>query len=302
MPWPTPNIDENEADFIHRCMADQYIQSDLSTQDQRLAVCYQRWDDRNKSEGINMERKTFTGVDLKGDKAGIFTASIATLNVIDKDKDVTINGAFPNGKEVLVSAYQHGSWQGGLPVGKGIIVEEGDQALIKGQFNLNSETGKEHYETVKFAPHLQEWSYGFIVKAEERNAEWNGVKVSRILKSVDVLEVSPVLRGAGVNTTTLTIKSDDGQKYLEQSETVLAAVSDFIERTKSLADLRRKEGRVLSTANRERIRNLTDQIHQIHKELQILLAETEPVDPGKALRLFMEVSKLKTEFMEVSCV
>ena len=66
---------------------------------------------------MEMERKTFTGIELKDEKKGSFTAKIAELNVIDKDGDVTLPGAFPAGKTILISAYQHGSWMGELPVG-----------------------------------------------------------------------------------------------------------------------------------------------------------------------------------------
>ena len=41
---------------------------------------------------------------------------------------MTLKGAFTTGQAVVVSAYGHGSWEGKLPVGKGVIREEGDLA------------------------------------------------------------------------------------------------------------------------------------------------------------------------------
>lgn len=209
-----------------------------------------------------MERKSFTGIELKADKPGTFVARIATLNVIDKDGDVTVPGAFPAGKSILISAYQHGSWDGALPVGKGIIKERGNEVIVEGEFNLTTATGKEHYETVKFAPELQEWSYGFSVQEAETETEWEGNAVYRILKKVDVFEASPVLRGAGMGTGVLSIKKE-GMTFAEQAEAVLAAVTELLERSKSLADLRRKEGRDLSQNTRDSLARLQGEIGSI---------------------------------------
>ncbi len=246
------------------------------------------------------ERKSFTGVELKADKPGHFTAIISTLNVVDKQGDVTLAGAAPNGKTVLISAYQHGSWANGkdaLPIGKGVIREEGDKIFIDGEFNLKSETGREHYETVKFAPELQEWSYGLKVTAVDEESSWNdNPKVYRVIKSMEIYEASPVLLGAGVNTACTSIKSEGTKTFNEETETVLAAAADWLARTKSLADLRKEEGRKLSQPNRERISELLKSIDELSAEVKSLLAPpAPPMDP----KLFLEASKLKSEFLEV---
>ena len=303
MPIPQPDQNESEDEFIGRCMGDPTMVEDTPDASQRAAICYRQWRNKDKSEA-NMEilRKSFTGVELKKDKPGYFTARIATLNVIDKDGDVTLNGAFPEGKEILISAYQHGSWMGALPVGKGVIHEIGNEAIVDGVFNLNSETGKEHYETVKFSPDLTEWSYGFkILALDENNANWkDNPRVYRVLKSLDIFEASPVLRGAGENTTTLSIKSTDGTTYADQAEAVLAAANDLLIRSKSLADLRKKEGRDLSAANRERLTSLHKSLADLSGEFKTLVKTPEPVDKTTAQKLFLEFSKLNQEILEVS--
>jgi hypothetical protein len=160
----------------------------------------------------NIERKSLT-LTLDAEGEGTFRARIATLApVVDKDGDVTLAGAFPNGKRVLISAYMHGSWASGtgaLPVGDGVISSDGNAAYLDGKFWLNTEAGRETYLSVKNAADLQEYSYGFLVLDSSTNpqdlATYPGAK--QILKSLDVIEVSPVLMGAGVNTGTLAIKS-----------------------------------------------------------------------------------------------
>jgi len=250
---------------------------------------------------MDMERKSFTGIELKDDKKGEFTARIATLNVIDKDGDVTLPGAFPEGKSILISAYQHESWMGALPVGKGVIREDGDDVLVDGQFNLKTETGKEHYETVKFAPELQEWSYGFTVKDFEQDAEWEGNSVYRILKEVDVYEASPVLRGAGIDTATLAIKSDDkGETYTEEADAALAAVDALLARTKSLADLRKEEGRTLSEANIERMKALSDEMRALLTEIDELIITPESVDEDAVKRVYHEYIRTQSKLQGVN--
>ena len=249
---------------------------------------------------METERKSFIGTEFKEEtKPGSFTARIATLNVIDKDSDVTLPGAFPNGKKVLISSYQHGSWQGGLPVGTGIIKEVGDEVLFEGQFNLDSDIGMEHYKVIKFAPDLQEWSYGFRVKELETNVEWQGQPVSRILKKLVVIEVSPVLQGAGIDTAVLAIKSDnqtppdkkdEGMTFADETKTVLNAVESLLTRSKSLADLRRQDGRDLSISSKESLTELNTKLSALEAGIKDLLTK----EPGKD-----ELTRLNLEFVKI---
>jgi hypothetical protein len=231
-----------------------------------------------------MEQKVFRGLmEVKADgEQGLVQAVFATLNVIDADGDVTLPGAFGTQK-VRLGAWGH-AWQE-LPVGKGIIAEEGDKAIFDGAFFLDTEAGKEHYLTVKNLAELQEWSYGFRV-VEADVGEVDGRQV-RLLKRLQVFEVSPVMQGAGVDTMTVAIKSPD-LTYADQAEHVLASVQAFIERSGSLADLRSKEGRVLSGANRARLSSLHDLLAECAKDIKELLDTTEP---EKGLALFAEYQR-----------
>jgi len=296
MPIPKPHDDEEENDFISRCMGNDTMQEDYSDNDQRLAICYTQWENREGKAMGDLERKSIQ-VELKEDKEGSFIAKIATLNVIDKDGDETVPGAIEIGKEVLVSAYMHGSWMGGLPVGKAVLSESKDALLADGEFNLKTETGREHYEAVKFSGKLQEWSYGFKVDESEEETR-DGQKI-RVLKKVTIFEISPVLLGAGMETATLAIK-EAGKTFSDEGEAVLAAVESFIARTKSLADLRQKEGRVLSSANRDRMKKLLGMLSGVASDLKELLDATEPVDTEKLAQAVLIFTKIKRELSEVT--
>lgn len=153
---------------------------------------------------MHTKHKALPNLKVTNASKGEVEAVFATLNVIDSDGDVTLAGAFEDGAAVRISAYNHDSWKGALPVGKGIIREEGNQAILKGQFFLDTTSGRDTFEVVKQMGGLQEWSYGYDVLVGEPGVLDN--QRVQFLKLLKVHEVSPVILGAGVDTRTLAVK------------------------------------------------------------------------------------------------
>ena len=151
--------------------------------------------------------KALQRFEIKDTARGEVTAVFATLNVVDRDGDVTVAGAFEEGAPVRISAYGHTSWSGALPVGKGTIRTVGDQAILDGQFFLDTTAGRDTFTVVKELGELGEWSYGFDI-LDYGHGTQNGQPV-RVLKRLRVFEVSPVLLGAGIGTRTLAAKGLD---------------------------------------------------------------------------------------------
>jgi hypothetical protein len=153
-----------------------------------------------------MKQKIFHApIVLKLDgKEGEFTAEFATLEVIDHDGDITRPGAFQEGQETLIEPWNHN--YGRPPVGKGVIHEKDNKAIIEGQFFLDTVSGMEHYKVVKNLGPLQEWSYTFEIEKSSRGTV-DG-EVVQYLEKLDVWGVAPVTRGAGIDTGTTSIKSD----------------------------------------------------------------------------------------------
>jgi hypothetical protein len=90
-------------------------------------------------------------------------------------------------------------------VGKGVIHERDNKAIIEGQFFLDTQSGLEHYRVVKNLGPLQEWSYTFeIEESSQGHVEDQDVQY---LEKLDVWGVAPVTRGAGIDTRTTSIKS-----------------------------------------------------------------------------------------------
>lgn len=249
----------------------------------------------------NLLRKSFS-LELKADSEGAFKARIATLNVVDSDGDVSIPGSFPDGKRVLISAYQHTSWYGEMPVGDGVIGSNDKEAWIEGKFWTDTEAGMQTYLVVKNAADLQEWSYGYEILNRSTDAgdleSFPGAY--QIIEKQDVFECSPVLIGAGVNTGTEYIKSL-AEPYSDQAERVLATVKSWVDRSRERMAFREKEGRHLSAGNRERLKALIEALTDASTDIEQLLAEpAAPTTTGDdsdevAMSLWLEAQALQAD-------
>jgi HK97 family phage prohead protease len=144
-------------------------------------------------------------VDIKDADKGEISGVFSTFDVVDKDGDVTLKGAFTDGETVRISAYGHTSWSGALPVGKATIRETSDGGVFEGQFFMNTTAGRDTFQVVKELGDQQEWSYGYDI-VKESFGEFDGQRVT-FLEQLKVHEVSPVMVGAGENTRTLSMKS-----------------------------------------------------------------------------------------------
>ncbi|MGN6810383.1 MAG: HK97 family phage prohead protease [Thermomicrobiales bacterium] len=222
-----------------------------------------------------------TRATFKADGAtGEIEAVFSTFDVVDDQGDIVLASAITDGQQVpLVWAHD---WS--KPVGKGTIRVEPGRAVFSGQFFLDTAAGQEAYQTVKNMGSLQEFSWGFRVLSADYKEQDD--QLIRVITKTEVYEVSPVLVGANRQTYTLSLKS--GLSFADQSAAVLAAVTDWSERARSLADLRQKEGRVLSEANRERIKAHADTLAGIVSDLRDLHAATAPADDGKAINVQAE--------------
>ncbi len=228
--------------------------------------------------------KTISGADVQLDETGYTEVAFAQLKVIDSDGDVTMPGAFPV-KDVPMSAYGHTSWDGALPVGKGRITEQGDWAVFKGQYFLNTTGGRDAYETIKGLGPLAEYSYGYVA-TDHAQGKQDGRDV-RFLKALDVFEVSPVLKGAGLGTHTMTLKSGGpgaDLPYAEYADWVQAVMKAFVERTSDRIDWRGKEGRTLSAANRSMMADMIEPMRAVGGHADTLQALLDSTDPQKATR------------------
>lgn len=154
-----------------------------------------------------LERKC---VGAECDDKGHVTAVVATLGVVDRDREVILHDAVPNGARVKLSGYGHSAMFGaGVPVGKGTLRVESDKLVFHGRYFLSTQAGAEAFRTIKEMGPEQEWSFGFrILKSSEPDDAWRAKGAVRILEKLAAFEVSPVVIGAGLETRTIEAKCD----------------------------------------------------------------------------------------------
>ena len=265
-------------------------------------------------------------IELKedGDKRYI-EAVFSLFDTIDSDNDVTKANALRSGytgnKVPLV--WNH-DWS--KVIGRGIIETDNQKAVFKGYF-LNTEAGKEAYNTVKEMQDMQQFSYGFQVMKSSKGThiDSKGEEVPvRVLEDVKVWEVSPVLVGAQQNSFVQALKSglepvdeeikaemqiestepevssetdasiskssQQGMRLGEHAVASLEELKAFTERIEDLASLRNSEKKTLSSKSTEMISKYLSGLNAIYIKLDDVLAEYG-YDPVKDDELFINVQK-----------
>jgi hypothetical protein len=194
-------------------------------------------------------KKSFYGpIELKSNQKGEFTAIFATLGVIDHDQDVTRPGAFIEGQETLIEPWNHR--YDCPPVGKGVIHERGNKAIVEGKFFLDTVSGKEHYLVVKELGPLQQWSYTFeILKSSPGHMDGQDI---RFLEKLDTWGIAPVSRGAGIDTGTQSIKASSFRNWMPLSKSMMAIRDE-------ISNLMPPDGGELSKLLNKTIGDLQDQ-------------------------------------------
>ena len=269
-----------------------------------------------------MERsRKIIDFEIKDADAGKVVAVFATHNVIDKDGDVTLAGAHQEQDVALLKAHSYAD----IGIGRGKTKEDGDKSLFAGQFNLGIPAGRDVFEQIKFQGDLLEWSYGFRHRkgGATQGADFDGHPVPGFVfgpaddggPGLAISEVSPVLKGAGEGTRTVSVKSasdmieamvgelgldpkkvavfadrfglpwenpelfTDGEKFSEHGAAVVAAVTRFLERAEAVTALRTEKGRSpLSDTARDTLTGLEVDAGKMRAVIAALLAD-DTLDP-----------------------
>ena len=120
------------------------------------------------------------------------------------------------------------------------LEERDGKAIVKGRFNLETQTGRDHYIAVKANGAAQEWSFGFRNRKVEQRMH-SGTMRPHIME-MDVFEVAPVYRAAGLDTGTISIKEESEDDMAENElrpilEQLAASVTAMQESQKTTNDL-----------------------------------------------------------------
>lgn len=205
---------------------------------------------------------------------GTIEAVYSTFGVVDRGGDIVERTAIEDGKSIPM-VWSH-DWS--KMIGKGTVRTDETRAVFTGNLFLDTAAGKDAYDTIKAMGDLIEYSWGFRV-VDAKYEQQDDQLIRRITKA-EQFEVSPVLIGEGLGTGTLSLKQDS--RFSDEATTALAAVNHLIERSRLLADLRLKEGRVLSSSNRDRLASIHDALVSAAGGLKAILKDTEP-DAAKSI-------------------
>ena len=158
--------------------------------------------------------------------------------------------------DAVVKAY-------GLADGKGVVRATPTEAILEGQFFMDTVGGQETFKVVKAMGDLQEWSYS--CQADKWSyGEFDGKQVRFLEHIVPGGEVSPVIKGSGVGTRTTAVKG--GLTFAGEAEAVLADLENLTDRA---ADVLGKGFGADSSA-------LLSKVEAQCKRLAGLVAEPEP--------------------------
>ena len=166
-------------------------------------------------------------------REGALSMVVATIGAVDKHGDVFVEGSVGR-QDVLISQFQHSIWSGGLPIGKGVMYESGNQILCEAQLNMELEIARNTYSAIKFAQELIEVSTGFKL-LKYSFGQQDGQTVC-YLEQVKAHEASPVIVGAGVGTGVVAMKSAELQAY-EQEQRKALPTARFINASEELRRL-----------------------------------------------------------------
>ena len=165
-----------------------------------------------------MQRKTYTSESkVINESEGLVEAYVNSMGKIDLDEEVIDIKAFNKSIDDggISVAWFHNQAE---PVGKVIsatpeyVEKDEDTGMDSGklkavmQFNLDTQRGREAFSDVKFGS-VREWSVGFRATDHDLEDLPNGAK-HRVIKDLDWVEVSPVMRGASPETATVGVKAD----------------------------------------------------------------------------------------------
>lgn len=217
-----------------------------------------------------MEHKSLFGGETKVLDAseGIVEAIVSVTGIRDEVDDVIVPGAYAKtiAARLPKGVYSH-DWE--VPVAKALDIKElmpGDPALpkrtargevwpreagavmVKAQFNLATQRGRDAYEDVKFFGDEQEWSIGYNVpRGGSRIDHKKGI---RYIDTLDWYEFSPVLFGAMPLAGTRSVK---GLIAGRPRDTEVKALPGSYEERTSMLD---------AALYRELIRNTDDDNHE----------------------------------------
>ncbi len=267
----------------------------------------------------NIQHKT-VNITTTDEVEGKVEAVFSVFNEIDSDNDVVLPNSIKSGygDRGVAMVWAH-DWKD--VIGRGQIVQDNDKAVFKGQFIMDTERGRDAYNTVKAMGDLQQWSFGYeVLESENGTFQKDSQDVDvRYLKDVKVWEVSPVLVGANQNTETVLVKEHNnnpeeikeeeeapkkntGKRFSTEVDELLIKLSAVLKRAKELTALRLSKEKTLSEDSTEVLSDLQDSLQEVYQDIDTLLdvagSEKEEKDELDDTTLLLETERVLVETLD----
>tara|TARA_B100001057_G_scaffold489188_1_gene574951 strand:+ start:7204 stop:8037 length:834 start_codon:yes stop_codon:yes gene_type:complete len=248
MPIPKPNVGESRDKFMSRCLSSDVMQQDYSDNGQRFAVCSSSFDDKDKkmfdeeeqeiSTGyfeVEAELKAYEEDDDKEKEKGMFEGYASVFGNKDLGNDVIEKGAFMRslrrkGAKKIKMLYQHDTKE---PIGIfDKVMEDQNGLYVKGRLAMGTQKGKEVYELMKMGA-IDGLSVGYRV--DSKGQSYDDKRKYRVLKEVDLMEISAVTFPMNPRARIQAVKSD-------------MTVREWEHKLREVGDLSHSESKVAASA------------------------------------------------------
>ena len=248
MPIPKPNVGESRDKFMSRCLSSDVMQQDYSDNAQRFAVCSSSFDDKDKKMFDEEEQEITTGYfeveaelkayeddDEKEKDKGMFEGYASIFGNKDLGNDVIEKGAFMRslrrkGAKKIKMLYQHDTKE---PIGVfDKVMEDQNGLYVKGRLAMGTQKGKEVYELMKMGA-IDGLSVGYRV--DSKGQSYDDKRKYRVLKEVDLMEISAVTFPMNPRARIQAVKSD-------------MTVREWEHKLREVGDLSHSESKVAASA------------------------------------------------------
>lgn len=223
----------------------------------------------------------------------IVTGIFAVHGNIDSGWDMSVNGSFEKGlnegRNRTRFLWNHNSYNPPIASIKTVREVGRDELPAKVLEYAPEATGgvlvtRKYYEGIALSDwvfkgiqegDITEMSYAYDVKAYEIRQDEASKREIRILKEVELYDISDV--NWGMNPATQGVKGlpVPGMTFTQHSAVVEATVEEFLGRVKARQAAREIEGRTLSEAQRQRLAKMQAEIADILRETEPKADETE---------------------------
>ena len=203
MPLPKPSEGEKQDDFISRCMGNDTMKDEFPDNDQRLAVCYQRWRDKDKEKDSAeadelryiIERRYVPALELRetedkkqitgyaavfntwSEDLGFFREQIAPGAFAKTIKDGDIRALINHDPNLIIGRTKNDTlrlWE--------------DEKGLGFEVDLPDTTYAHDLRESIRRKDITQNSFGFLVVKDE----WNETSNRRTLREVKLFDISPV--------------------------------------------------------------------------------------------------------------